>query len=812
MIFNYLKVGLRNIGKYKIFSFINVFGLAAAMSVCMLIILMLADQRSYDQFNVNKHNTYRILCDRPDYRNPYATSPFPLAGALKTNDPVVKDATHLVQGVGGDALYNRKSAEMRGYFADPSFFNVFSFELSKGDKEDALRAPNSMVLTDEAAHRLFNDEDPIGKTVEFTDRGLSVYTGGGESSAPVKWGSYTITGVIADKNYKSHLTFDVLVSLSSLPILIGSNKIEDLSSNWTNLYRCFTYALIRPDATESDLNASLNRLVSVTYKGVPEFKGFKMTGQRLTAISPGILLGNEPNIALPRIVYYFLSILALVIMLSACLNYTNLSIARALTRAKEIGVRKVNGATRKNIAFQFLSESVLTALFALAMALVFVFVLRAAFLGLWVNQYLHFSLEAGLPVYLSFAGFALLIGLVSGIYPALYLSGFQPVKALRNFASLRPGKLGMQKVLSVTQFAISLVFIISSLLIYNQFTHFLRFNYEFNSKNIVNVDLQSNDYQAVSRKLGSVPGVAKISACDYVPVTGRSEGTSLKRAGHEEEYKGMTVLQTDENFADNLQLRLVAGKGLPAGKSSDRYVLVNEAAVKAFGYKYPSEMIGQTLVSKGNDTASLQVIGVLKDFHMNLDHDQIQPLVIQDRPALFKYVNVRLASGDIRTTLARLEKKWRAIDPVHSFKYRFFDDQLASTSQGFFDIVSILGFMAVIAVIIACLGMLGMATYTTERRVKEVGIRKILGAPASRIVLLLSSAFIRVLMIAVLIAAPVSYILNNLWLRKFPNRVEFGLGTVLSGTLILLALGLLTIGSQTFRAARRNPVNAIRME
>jgi putative ABC transport system permease protein len=820
MIFNYLKVGFRNIGKYKVFSFINVFGLAAAMSVCMLILLMLADQRSYDQFNVNKNSTYRILCDRPDYRNPYATSPFPLAGALKAQDPVVKEVTHLMMGVGGDALYQKRSVEMRGYFTDPAFFNVFSFGLSKGDKEDALRAPNSMVLTDETARRLFNDENPIGKTVEFTDRGLSVYTGGGESSAPVKWGSYTVTGVIADKNYKSHLKFDVLVSLSSLPILIGSNKIQDLSGNWTNLYNCFTYALIRPGATESDLNASLNRLVPVTYKGIPEFKGFKMMGQQLTTISPGILLGNEPNIALPRIVYYFLSVLALVIMLSACLNYTNLSIARALTRAKEIGVRKVNGASRKNIAFQFLSESILTALFALVMALVFVVVLRAAFLGLWVNQYLHFSLEGGLSVYLSFAGFALLIGLVSGIYPALYLSGFQPVKALRNFASLRPGKLGMQKVLSVTQFAISLIFIISSLLIYNQFTHFLRFNYEFNSKNIVNVDLQGNDYQAVSRELGSIPGVAKVSACDYVPVTGRSEGTSLKRAGHEEEYKGVTVLQTDENFVDNLQLRLVAGKDLPAGGSADtssggssgRYILVNEAAVTAFGYKYPSEMIGQLLVSKGNDTAALQVVGVLKDFRMNLDHDQIQPLVIQDRPSLFKYVNVRLTSSDIRTTLSRLEKQWKAIDPVHPFKYQFFDDQLAATSQGFFDIVSILGFMAVIAVIIACLGMLGMATYTTERRVKEVGIRKILGAPAAKIVLLLSSAFIRVLLIAVLIAAPVSYILNNLWLRKFPNRVEFGWGTVLSGTLILLALGLLTIGSQTFRAARRNPVKAIRME
>ena len=812
MIFNYLKVGIRNVLKYKEFSFINVFGLAAAMSVCMLIILMLADQKSYDRFNTNKDHTYRILFDRQDFRHPYATSPFPLSDALKKNDPIVKDATHLVMGVGGDALYERKSVEMRGYFADPSFFNIFSFELDRGNKEDALHAPNSMVITSEMAHRLFSDEDPIGKTVQFTDRGLSIYTGQEESSTKTPWGSYAITGVIADKNYKSHLKFDVLVSVSSMQVLIDSKKIEDLGGDWKNLYRCFTYALIDPDKNGSDLDASLHRLASPVYTGIPDFKGFKMTGQKLTEISPGMILGNEPNIILPRVVYYFLSFLALGIMLSACLNYTNLSIAGAMTRAKEIGIRKVNGAGRKNIMLQFLSESILTALFALIMAILFVFFLRAAFLSLWVNQYLNFDLKGGMPVYLLFTGFALLIGLVSGIYPALYLSGFQPVKALRNFASMRPGKLGMRKILSVIQFAISLIFIISAILIFNQSTHFLKFKYEFNSKNIVNVELQANDYQTVSRELSSVRGVDKVSACDYIPVTGRSEGTNLKKAGSKDDYQGMTVLRTDENFVDNLQLKLVAGRNLPAGKSSGRYVLVNEASVKAFGYKYPAEMLGQVLVPKRDDTTSLEVIGVLKDFHMNLDHDHIEPLLLQNRPALFRFVNVRIASGDIRTTLANLEKKWKTIDPVHSFKYRFFDDQLASTSQGFFDIVSILGFMAFIAVTIACLGMLGMTTYTTERRTKEVGIRKTLGAENSGIVLLLSKEFIRILVVAALIAAPLSYLLNNLWLRKFPNRVEFGLGTVLLGTMVLLVLGLITIGSQTFRAARRNPVNALRME
>jgi putative ABC transport system permease protein len=238
--------------------------------------------------------------------------------------------------------------------------------------------------------------------------------------------------------------------------------------------------------------------------------------------------------------------------------------------------------------------------------------------------------------------------------------------------------------------------------------------------------------------------------------------------------------------------------------------LLNEAAVKALGFKDPAAAIGGYL--QGNDSNTRQIAGVIRNFHMGLDHDQIQPLVLQNIPASFKFVNVRIVSADLRSTIAALDKKWRAIDAVHAFKYQFFDDQLASASQGLFDIVSILGYMAFIAVSIASLGMLGMATYTTERRAKEVGIRKMLGAKVPGIVLLLSKEFVRVLVIAILIAAPLSYFLNSLWLNKFPNRVIFGGGTILTGIMILLIPGLISIGSQTYRAARRNPIKALKTE
>jgi putative ABC transport system permease protein len=810
MIFNYLKVGIRNFLKYKTFSLINVFGLAAAMSVCMLIMLMLADQRSYDQFHTNKDHIYRILSDKPDLKHAYATSPFPLADALRKEDPVVLGSTRLAMGIGGDAVYNKVFTELRGYFADTAFFKVFSFRLGKGDPGTALLAPNSIVLSADAARRLFRDEDPIGKTVTFTDRGLGPL-GGNESSKAIGWGSYTITGVLEDANYRSHLHFDALFSASSLPLLITDKKLGDSRNDWQNFFQCYTYALLKPGKTGADLDASLTRLVRPHIAGISDLKGFNLKGQALTAISPGMLLGNESGVILPRVAYYFLSIIALVVLISACLNYTNLSIARAMTRAREIGIRKVNGAGRKNIVFQFLCESLLTALFALLLSILFLLFLRAAFVGLWLNQYFHFDLQAGWPVLIAFVAFALLIGAVAGIYPALYLSGFQPAKVLKSLAGIRPGRLSLRKILSVTQFAVSLIFIISTVLIFHQFTHYLKFKYEFTSNNIVNIPLQGNDYRMVARELNAVPGVDKISACEYIPSTGRSEGTNLKRADTKDEYISMTALRTDENFISLLQLPLVAGKGLPAGDTG-RYVLLNESAVKALGFNTPSTAVGTFLRPAGNDSSTVQVAGVIKNFHLGLDHDQIEPLVLQNIPTLLKFVNVKIASADLRGTVSALEKKWRTIDPVHPFQYQFFDDQLAAVSQGLFDIVSILGYMAFIAITIASLGMLGMATYTTERRIKEVGIRKTLGGKELGIVMLLSKEFIQVLVIAILIAAPLSYFLNSLWLNKFPNRVTLGWDTILTGILILLIPGLAAIGSQTLRAARRNPVAALRTE
>lgn len=812
---NYFKTSIRNIIKYKVFSFINVFGLAVAMSVCMLIILMLADQNRYDQFHKNRNQIYRIVSDYEGSRQPYATSPFPVSASLKSDYPIIKDAVSLTPNIGGDATYGQKTADMRGYFAEPSFFRVFSFELEKGDPATALDKPNSMVISQQIADYLFAGEDPMGKTIEFADRQLAFpQRHDGVGAPPVKWGSFTVTGVVDESKYKSHLQFDVLISSSSMPALYVEKKLEDRTNNWEWYYRTYTYALLDESKDQADLDRSLADLVKRKYADIKmEIKGFTLRSQKLSEVQLG-LSGNDTNNRMPLIGYYFLGILALVIMITACLNYTNLAIARALTRAKEIGVRKVTGANKKSLVFQFLSESIITSVLALGMAILLLVLIKPAFKNLWVNKFLEFELPFMPGVYLAFIGFALLIGIIAGLYPAFHLSTFQPIKALKHLDSIKPGKLGMRKVLSVSQFVISLFFITTALLIFNQFKHYMKFDYGFASENIVNIELQGVDHQKLANEIAMLPEVTAISATDIIPSTGRTNGFDLKKFNSNNEYTNASIMLTDEKFADNLSLKLIAGNPLPMiGESSDRLVLVNEDFVKKMGYKHASEAIGETFETKWGKEI-VEVTGVVQDFRFRLllNDDKIGPLVMRNSRDQFQYINVKVSSSDLMGTVAKLEQKWKKVDPTHQFRYEFFDDQLASTHKGIFDLVSIIGFIAFLAIVIACLGLLGMAIYTAERKKKEVGIRKVMGAEDMSIAFLLSKEFLKMLAISICIGAPLSYVINNMWLQVLPNRVEFGLGTVFTGTFILLLLGMLTIGSQTIKASRNNPIDSLRSE
>ncbi|NOT74677.1 MAG: FtsX-like permease family protein [Cyclobacteriaceae bacterium] len=808
---NYFKVGIRNILKYKVFSFINIFGLAVAMSVCMLIILMLADQKSYDQFHEKKDRIYRVLTKIKTSLKPNASSPFPLAQAIRSEYPITESATQLTPGPGGDVMYKEKSVEMRGFFADQDFFNVFSFPLKAGNKKNALASPHSMIITSNMADRLFKNEDPIGKTVDFTNRGLNHLMGDGESSAS-PWGSFTITGVVDDGAFKSHIKFDLLISASTMPALYTEEKILNRTDDWQQYSYTYTYVLLNSKSNDNDLKDALNDLAQRKYKDFEKLKGLTLIAQSLPDITPGIFVGNPISFSLPIEVYYLLSVLALAIMISAGVNYTNLSTARALTRAKEIGVRKITGARRRDLVYQFLSESVMISFLALMLAMVLMNFIKPAFKGFWVNQFLHFELDQNLYVYLAFAVFALLVGIFAGTYPAFLLSKYQPLQVIRKRENEKPNKWGTQKFLSTSQFVISLFFITTSILLYNQFRHHLAIDYGLDSKHVVNIKLQGNDYDKVANELVKTPGVINVSASDYLPATGTQNGASLKIAGSEKDFIQHTVLQANNLFTENLDIRIIAGKNLPSSQNS-KYILVNRSAARRLGFENPSDIIGQ-LIERSGSSENLEVIGVMENFRFRMpsEQEEIAPLMISDKPSAYRYANIRFVATDRAEFVSRLDEAWKQIDTSHPLSYKFYDDQLAENNQGFVDIVSIIGFIAFLAITIACLGMLGMATYSVERRTKEIGVRKVLGAGDNTIALLLSKSFLRVLTVSVFIGAPLSYFVNNLWLQRFPNRVDFGWGTILTGAFILLSLGLITIGSQAFRASRNNPVDSLRME
>ncbi len=812
MLKNYLKVGIRNILRYKVFSLINVFGLAVAMSVCLLIILMLSDQMQYDEFHTHKDRIFRVISQNEN-ANLYATTPDELSPTLVSDYPFIERTTRLTMGVGGDATYKKQTQTMRGFFTDPAFFEVFSFELGKGNPETALQAPNAIVITSEFARRLFGDEDPLNKTIRFDDRGLPHLDISGIDSPPVDWGNFTVTGILEDKKLKSHLQFDVLMSMSTLPALIRQEKIDDHRGNWAYYYQTYTYVLLDRDKNVDGLTTALNDAVEAKYKDLEDLQGFQLLPQPLGEITPGKIMGNITNFSMPIEGYYLLIFLAVVVMASACLNYTNLSIARVLTRAREIGVRKVTGAGRKDIFLQFLSESIITSLLALVIAIGLLFFVKPAFMGLWVNKYLNFDLQENISVYLVFLVFALIIGVIAGVFPALHMSKYMPITVLKNINTIKPGKLGLRKFLTGTQFVISLFFIVTSILIYKQLRHFLEFEYGFTSESIVNVELQSNDYELIANEFSTVPGVSTISASEYIPATGISTGINLKQV-QAEEYESFTKLSADENFIGNLDLEIISGRNLPpAGESLSKYIVVNEAMAKHYGFEDPQDIVGLNLNVEGESSA-VEVIGVVNDFRFRLlmFEDDIRPLVLRNNPEKFSYLNLKVASGDLMRTISDLEKKWKSIDTVHPFKYKFFDQQLANTHQVFVDLVSVIGTIAFLAVTIACFGLLGMAIYSSERRMKEVSIRKVFGAETFSIIILLSKSFLKMLGVSVIIAAPLSYFANNLWLENFANRVEFGLGTVLLGTVILLILGMITIGSQTVKASRNNPVDSLRSE
>ncbi|MGE0770299.1 MAG: ABC transporter permease [Cyclobacteriaceae bacterium] len=807
MLRNYLMTALRSLSRHRFFSFINIFGLSISMTICMGIIMLVADQLTYDMFNTKGDRIYRVI-SRPLGRdgierggNEYATSPLPMAPALTEGYTGIEQAVRIKRGFGNDWIEFDQNVNipLSGFFADPGVLQLFEYELEYGDARTALKDPYSVVLTRRAADKLFKEENPLGLTVKVGEIG-----------------TYTVTGVIKATDRKSHIVFEALASMSSTESLEAAGLLRDDLNNWRNHWNAWTYVLLEEGKKPSDIQPFLDDLFQKHVASIdnPDVIKFNYHLQALDDITPGPFMNNAIGPFLPWLFIYFLGGLAGLIMLTSCFNFTNLSIARSLTRAKEIGIRKVSGAARWQVFLQFLSEAVITSLFALAVSFLLLQALKPAMLSLNFARLLKWDLEANMYVYGVFVLFAILVGILAGFFPATVLSGFQPVKVLKNLSGMKLfSRMGLRKVLLVSQFTLSLVFILSVIVLYNQLQLFVRADHGFEMENHLIVPLGDTKSDQLKTELQKYSNVLNVSAASHIPAAGTTYGNGFKKSLDEKDWTNLDYFSVDEDYISNIQVELVAGRNFTteAGASNANFIVINEEAVKALHYNNAMEAIGQQIIFQ-RDSTKKEIIGVVKDYNHQMLMAKLEPMALMYNPTEFNLLQVRY-EGEMDDAKRAIEQAWSAVNPSLKVDIKIFADEIhAIYNMMFGDIVKVVGVIAGLAIFISCLGLLGMATYNTETRIKEISIRKVLGSSNQSLVVLLSRGFLGVLLISILIAVPLAYFVNNLWLELIAYHTTVSLSVIAVGILFLLVFGVITIGSQTLRATFVNPVDNLKNE
>jgi putative ABC transport system permease protein len=801
---NYFKTALRSLLRRRFFSAINIFGLAVSMSICMAVIMLVADQMMYDRFNTRRDRIYRInsipIGRDGEERNETATTTLPLRDELIEHVTGVEKAVRIVRGFGNNWVEFDQNVNIpvAGYFADPEVFELFQYDLEYGDPKTALVEPYSVVLTKKAARKLFRQENPLGETFKVGDNGL-----------------YKVTGILRDHDHKSHIAFDALASISSLKSLEAAGKREKNLENWYYSYLGWVYVLLEEGRKSTDLQPQLEKIQQKHFTKLSnpdKQQKVRYVLQPMMKITPGSFINNPIGPFLPWIFIYFFAGLAGIVLLTSCFNFTNLSIARSLTRAREIGVRKVTGAMRSQIFTQFLTESVLIALFSLAVAIVMLFLAKPLLLQMSFVRIMKWDLEANYAVYGIFLAFAVIVGVLAGLFPATVLSGFQPVKVLKNLGTLKLfSNIGMRKTLLVAQFTFSLIFILTVITVFNQLKMFMRADHGFNMRDKIVVQLNDTPGEPLKNELLKNTNIISVSIASHIPAAGSAYGTGFKRAMDEKEWTEVYYYSVDTDYLRNMEVPLVAGRFFADedGGSNKNFIVINEKSVEAFHFNSATDAIGQEIVSQ-KDSTRKQIIGVVKNYNHTMLMEKIDPMALVVDPKQYHLLQVKY-SGSYENAGKVVETAWAKINPSLKIDYGDFAEEIHKMYDILFgDLVSVLGVVSALAIVISCLGLLGMATYATETRMKEVSIRKILGSSNGSLVFLLSKGFFGILIIAVVLAVPAAYFLNTLWLQKMAYHVAVDTSVMALGVLIMMTFGALTIGSQTWRATVVNPVDNLK--
>ncbi len=789
MIKNYLLTAFRSVLRYKGFSLINILGLSLSMSVCMVIIVVIQDQYSYDEMHTKSDRIYRVqqVDSLASIGMKIASNPYALGTELRDNYAIAEKVVILNDNFRGEGLYQETRLALQGLYTNSEFFDVFDFELQDGSAFGILDEPYTMVLSKETADKFFGEEDPIGKFIEIDTLG-----------------AYEVKGIVAKTKQKSHIQFEALISLSTLEILDQRRDEPRFVNNWETGWGSWIYLLLEKNADQGSIQQILDEISIEKYRGDEE-TNYSFYLQPFDKIVPGPLLGNELGFFLPRVFILFLAGLALVIIVSAAFNYTSLSVARSMLRAKEVGVRKTFGAFRSQVIIQFLLEAVVIAVISLLLAIILLQFLLPAFSGMQMMSMLEVRPEQNTGLYLIFLAFALGTGLLSGALPAVFISAFRPVYVLKGLSNVKFfSRIALRKILLVTQFVFSMVFIISILLIFRQMNFMIHAELGFDAEVVYDIDLQGKAFEKVKAEYSQLPEVLSISPSSHVPGEGNLWGVNVRLKTEDEKYEAH-YFSADDQTIETLGLELIAGSNFPQNMSTEneKFVIASEMTVEHFQLGSPQEAIGTTLILE--DSTLVEIIGIIRDYQYAAVFLNQRPLLLRYRPTAWYHAFLRLNAPNPAATVDKLEKTWDRIDPDHVLDGDFLDGRIKYYYGFFEDILYTVGFATLLAIIIASFGLLGMATYSTQTRLKEIGIRKVLGAESKHIVFLVTKSYLWMMLIAAVIGGTIAYLVNNLWLQYLSKSVDFGVGTILTGVFIVVFVGLLTISSQTLKAAKTKP-------
>ncbi len=796
MLKNYLKIAFRNLRKNKAFSFINIAGLAIGLSGFILISLYIRQELSYDDFNKNADRIYRpVEIQRPAGVpvQHVAVTMGPLAEALKNEFPEIDEAGRIMPAppffckVGEKRFYENEIV-----YADPQILNIFTIPFIEGNPKQSLSEPNTILLTKSIAEKYFGNEDPIGKT--FTINQIN-----GQSEMK-------ITGIIRDYPENSHLHLSMIVSLSTL-----TNELPWLKSWETNTLA--TYVLLKKGVIKAQLESKFPAIIDKYHKGNDSYN-FSLYLQPLKDIhlySDDILYQtfnyNQGSI----VKVYTFSTIALFILLIACINFMNLSTARSFKRSKEVGIRKVLGSSRTNLVLQFMGEAVIIALFAFALAALITEFAFPYFRQVF-NIKLDFHFSDNLVFIFEMLAVTIVVGILAGLYPAVYLSKVQPAQSLKNFRS-RFGGASLRKTLVVVQFAIAIVLIVSSGIVMDQMNFIRNKNLGFNKEQLLYVPIRSkserNNIGLLKNDLLQNNNIAGASAVSGPVGASGSQGTE-SAAGSDEQSLMMRKSYVDYDYFKTMQLKIVEGRAFSKDYPTDQTsaVIINQTAAKKFGWKNP---IGKQIKGEPNRT----VVGVVKDYNFTSMHAEIEPQIIRIAKEDEIQINnllVRVKPGNIPKTVNYIEAAWNKVNQGKPFEYTFVDDYFNNIYKSDLNTEKLFKTFAFIAILIACLGLFGLASFTAEQKTKEIGVRKVLGSSVSGIVLLLSKEFIKWVLISCLIAFPAAYFLMNGWLSNFAYRTDINAFVFITAALLTIAVALLTVSYQAVKAALADPVKSLRYE